>query len=62
MTYERGVIRVRLIRVEDPYTNLKPRSLGTVMFVDDRGTTHVKWDSGSTLGLIPGHDQWEEVE
>lgn len=29
------------------------------MCVDDVGTVHVAWDNGSTLGLIPGIDQWE---
>jgi hypothetical protein len=29
-----------------------------VLNVDSMGTVHVKWDSGSTLGLIQGEDQW----
>jgi len=23
------------------------------------GTVHVKWDDGSSLGLIPNEDMWE---
>lgn len=34
---------------------------GTVMFVDDIGTIHVQWDTGSTLGLIPGVDDFHKV-
>jgi hypothetical protein len=30
-----------------------------VISVDSAGTVHVKWDDGSTLGLIPDEDQWE---
>ena len=50
--------RVRLERTSDPYTQLKPGALGTVAFEDSMGTLHVKWDSGSNLGLVPGEDQW----
>lgn len=31
---------------------------GTVLFVDDIGTIHVKWDNGSTLGLICEEDSF----
>lgn len=53
--------RVRLISMDDPQA--VPRGTeGTVKFVDDSGTIHVLWDTGSQLGLIPGHDRWEEWE
>jgi Domain of unknown function (DUF4314) len=29
--------------------------------VDDLGTIHVKWDNGSTLGLVPGQDSFRVV-
>lgn len=35
---------------------------GTVTSVDDAGTIHVAWDNGRTLGLLPGLDEWEQVE
>lgn len=54
-------MRVRLIRTSDPYTSLKSGDEGTVMFSDDLGTVHVKWDNGSTLGLVKGEDLWVEV-
>lgn len=52
--------RVRLIRCMDRYTNLPSGTLGTIVFVDDVGTLHVKWDNGSNLGLCADDgDQWE---
>ncbi|WP_099332779.1 DUF4314 domain-containing protein [Actinomyces minihominis] len=58
MSAKRGQ-RVRLVYTSDPYSDLLAGSEGTVMFVDALGTVHVAWDSGSTLGLIPGEDKWE---
>lgn len=52
--------RVRLIRTNDPYTDLRYGDTGTVVFVDDFGTVHIKWDNGSSLGLIrEDGDVWE---
>jgi hypothetical protein len=42
-----------------PYTVLEPGPEGTVIAVDDLGIVHVRWDDGSTLGLVPGQDRWE---
>lgn len=53
--------RVRLVSCEDPYTNLKPGSEGTVLFVDAVDTVHVDWDNGSALGLVEGVDQWRFI-
>lgn len=50
--------RVRLIRTSDQYTSLRCGDEGIVDFVDDMGTVHVKWDNGSSLGLIPREDSW----
>jgi hypothetical protein len=50
--------RIELISTSDPHTNLRPGNQGTVDFVDDMGTIHVIWDNGSTLGLVPGEDQY----
>ena len=47
--------RVELVRMEDvqaPPTGTK----GTVMCVDDTGTIHVRWDTGSSLGIVYGED------
>ncbi len=48
--------RVELRAMEDQYTKLKPGDRGTVDFVDDTGTIFVKWDSGSSLGVVFGVD------
>ena len=44
--------RVRFMRSSDPYTKLQYGDEGEVTTVDDLGTVHIKWDSGSTLGMI----------
>ena len=48
--------RVMLTGMDDPYTTLCPGDRGTVRVVDDIGTIHVDWDSGSGLGLAYGED------
>lgn len=48
--------RVELVRLDDPYSKLTPGERGTVVTVDDTGTVFVKWNSGSTLGVIYGVD------
>ena len=54
--------RVKLVRCNDPYTRLTTGELGTVSFIDDMGTVHVDWDSGSRLGLVrEDGDQWQIV-
>lgn len=58
--YPKGT-RVKLDRMDDPYTSLKPGALGTVSFVDDTGTIHVDWDSGSRLGVVFGEDSCSKV-
>lgn len=53
--------RVRLIHTSDPYTALRYGSEGVVDFIDDLGTVFVRWDDGSSLGLIPREDVWQEI-
>lgn len=36
-------------------------TLGTVQVVDDIGTIHVKWDNGSSLGVVFGEDACRRV-
>jgi hypothetical protein len=57
LKYPKGT-RVRLISMSDAFTCLTEGDAGTVSCVDDIGTIHVDWDSGSSLGLIPGHDRF----
>ena len=54
--------RVMLIRMSDPYTNLRQGDRGTVTLVDDIGTIHVSWDNGSRLGVVFGEDECRRIE
>lgn len=49
--FERGD-RVMLVATTDEHTDLQPGALGTVSIVDGLGTVHMRWDCGSTLGMI----------
>lgn len=54
--------RVVLVKMNDPYTKLEPGTRGTVISVDDIGTIHVNWDSGSSLGIVYGEDSCRRIE
>ena len=54
--------RVELVRMEDPYTMLKPGDQGTVSLIDDTGTVFVNWDSGSGLGVVFGEDEIRKLD
>jgi len=62
--------RIRLIEMKDEWMQKMCRerniqfegTLGTVQQVDDAGTIHMHWDIGSSLGLIPGVDEFEVVK
>lgn len=54
--------RIELVHTSDKYTKLEPGDQGEVTSVDSIGTIHVKWDNGSTLGLVPGEDEFKVVE
>ena len=49
------MLRVKLIKMQDPYP-LKSGSMGTIVGRDDVGDYLVRWDCGSSLKLIPGVD------
>lgn len=53
--------RVRLVECLDPFALLMPGDTGTILTTDSTGTVHVRWDSGSRLGLIPGLDRFVVV-
>lgn len=59
--YPKGT-RVELIRMNDPYTNLKPGDLGSVDIIDDVGTIFCLWDNVSTLGVVYGEDEIRTVD
>ena len=48
--------RVELVEMNDRQAP-PPGTKGTVVCVDDIGTTHVHWDNGSTLGVVYGEDR-----
>ncbi len=50
--------RIELRHTGDPYTDLEAGAKGTVTGIDALGTIQVKWDSGSTLGMVPGEDTY----
>lgn len=55
--------RVELLHMDDPYnTKLVPGCKGTVKGVDDTGTIHVRWDCGSSLGVVYGEDSCRKVD
>lgn len=57
--YPKGT-RVKLIDMDDkqaPPVGTK----GTVTFVDDIGTIHVRWDNGSSLGVAFGEDSCKKI-
>ncbi len=57
--------RIRLIHTNDEYTNLRPGDEGLVTHEphpdNPYDTYWVKWDSGSTLGMIPDVDRFEII-
>jgi hypothetical protein len=47
--------RVELVKMDD--VQAPPAgTCGTVAYVDDIGTIHLKWDNGSSLGVVFGED------
>ena len=53
--------RIELIHMEDAQA-VPSGTKGTVRLVDDMGTIHMKWDNGSTLGLIPEADSFRKIK
>ena len=53
--------RIRLLKMDD--IQAPPAGTeGTVTFIDDAGTIHMRWDTGSSLGLISGEDEFEVLK
>lgn len=52
---------VELIEMDDPQAP-KPGTLGKVVAVDDIGTIHVAWSTGSGLGIAWGQDRCRRVD
>lgn len=59
MKYPIGTV-VKLVLMEDPFAPTKG-TLGKVFHIDDTGTIHIKWDNGSTLGVVYGIDKVRKI-
>ena len=53
MEFPKGTV-VELVHMNDHAPSAGTQ--GTVIFVDDIGTIHVRWNTGSSLGLAFGED------
>lgn len=53
--------RVRLIHMYD-YQAPPVGTKGTIICVDDTGSIHVKWDTGSSLAVVYGEDKAELIK
>ena len=54
--YKKGT-KIKLIKMYDIQA-VPPNTLGIVDHVDDIGTIHIKWENGSSLGLIEDKDKF----
>ena len=54
--------RIKCIHMNDDCYPVPDGTYGTVQFVDDAGTIHVGWENGSSLGLVPGEDQFVKAK
>lgn len=53
--------RLRMVHCTDPYSPIPPGLKGTVKFVDDMNTLHMRWQDGRTLGVVLGEDEVERI-
>lgn len=51
--------RITLHSMDDPQAP-PPGTKGTISYVDDMGQIGVKWDTDSSLSLIPGEDSFSK--
>lgn len=56
--YPKGT-RVRFVKMPDDPLPPPEGTMGTVVGIDDAGQIMVRWDSGSSLSLIPGMDRFD---
>ena len=56
------VTKVRCINMKEDISPVTYKTEGTIEFVDDLGSIHVKWKNGSSLALIEGEDDFEIIK
>ena len=49
--------RIKMLYMEDNFP-VPPNTMGTIKNIDDMNVSHVKWDNGSTLGVLPDIDKY----
>lgn len=54
--------RIRIRELETPSDRLPPKSMGTLVHIDDNGGFHVKWDKGMYSVINPGSDSFTVLE
>ena len=61
--------RIKLVHTDDPWTKLKPGDMGTIKDITFLPSSMggnmqiwISWDSGSSLAMIDGKDEYEVVE
>jgi len=58
--YPRGCT-IELVSMDDEHAPPKGTK-GEVLHVDDTGTIHITWQTGSTLGVVPGVDMVRKLD
>ena len=53
--------RIELVRMHDDPRPIEPGAKGSVVYVDDAGTIHMRWDNGRSLGLVPSVDEFRVI-
>ena len=53
--------KVKLVKMNDEYHSVPSGTIGIVSHVDDIGTVHISWATGSSLGAVYGEDVIEKV-
>ena len=60
--YYKPASKVKLVRMNDPFTHIPLGTIGVVTWVDDAGTIFAKWSNGSTLGVVFNVDSCVKIE
>ena len=60
LQYPKGCT-VELVNMDDKYAP-PAGTKGTVVHVDDIGTVHIAWETGSTLGVVPEVDMVRRLD